>query len=141
MKKAGRTSSAEMSTPAVALVPGVAPEPPEQLTAEQGEVWRRITATKPHDWFQPDTYDLLAQLCAHVVSFRKYTEAVENAELPDPSDYDAMRGYEKMVKLRDLESKRVESLMRSMRLTHQSRWQPKTAAGKSDKPSGKPWQT
>jgi hypothetical protein len=140
MAQRGQKSIASKTTTA-ALVPGQCPDAPIHLTEAQAEVWKMITRTKTHDWFQPDTYDLLAALCVHIIALRDINARMNMLTIPDGSDYDEIHRFDKMTAIRDRESKRVEVLSRSMRLTQQSRWQPKTAATKQGGASRKPWES
>jgi hypothetical protein len=67
MKQRGRRSTEALSkvVPLPGIVPGTRPEPPPELTAEQAETWRAIVGRMPSDWFQPETWPLLCQLCRH----------------------------------------------------------------------------
>src|SRR5690242_19332375 len=38
-------------------------EPPRDLTPSQAELWRSVIATKPADWFQPDSAPVLYEYC------------------------------------------------------------------------------
>ena len=57
MKKRGRKSREELSQVVLlpGVVPGERPEPPEHLTAAQGEIWRQFTGRMPSDWFQAES--------------------------------------------------------------------------------------
>jgi hypothetical protein len=42
------------------------PQPPEDLTEEQGAEWRAVMDRLPADWFPRETHGLVAQYCRHV---------------------------------------------------------------------------
>lgn len=130
-----------MAALAVRHVPGHWPEPPERLTEAQAEAWRSIVATKPADWFGPDTYPLLVE----------YIRATEQADLLakeleefDPEwlrDEDGLERYEKMNRLVDAKSTSMARLATKMRLSQQSRYDARPAARAAARAGGadKPW--
>ena len=61
MLQRGRKSAADLSL--VATLPGQRPEPPEKLSDSEAELWCAVVATKPSDWFTPDTAPLLVGYC------------------------------------------------------------------------------
>jgi hypothetical protein len=46
------------------LLPGVRPEPPEHLTAEQMQVWQAVVDRMPSGWFTSDLFPALPVVCA-----------------------------------------------------------------------------
>jgi hypothetical protein len=101
------------------------PKPLAELTDEQQQVWRDITESMPSDWFPRCCYPLLAQLCRHICEARfiagKLKKGAPNKTLAD---------YDKWLSMQDRESKIINALSRSLRLTNQSRYAPSTAESK-----------
>jgi hypothetical protein len=95
--------------------------PPSCLTEQQAAVWQRITAAMPADWFSAEHAALLTQFARHVARCDGIEEAIANLPVLDPA-------YERLARLARAESAKVAMLARAMRLTHQSRWQPRSAA-------------
>lgn len=139
MEQRGRKSAA--AALAVRHIPGQWPDPPERLTEAQADAWRAIVATKPHDWFGPETYPLLVE----------YIRATEQADLIareleefDPEwlrDEDGLDRFEKLNRLVDAKSSSLARLATKMRLSQQSRYSEKSAhtAAKNVGPAAKPW--
>jgi hypothetical protein len=135
MAQRGRKSSASL-----AVLPFVKPEPPAPqagLTEEQAEVWRSIVSTMPHSWFPPETYDLLALLCRHVTTARVIWGQIAKV---DPAE---LARFDRLSKMATRESRSISMLATKLRLTNQSRYDPKTAGRIANEPRGsglKPWE-
>lgn len=128
-----RPSSASLSVVPVTAVARI--DPPSDLEPAEAALWRRVVDAKPADWFGEDSAPLLAE----------YVRACLSADLMDKQVKTAIAGgdageIKEMMKLRDMESKRVLSIGTKLRLTQQSRYTPKAAATAS-KGAGKsrPW--
>jgi len=114
-------------------------EPPETLSEAEGEVWKSVIATKPRDWFSDDNLPLLADYCRHIIRQNKISDMI-NSHSVYASDPDSLKVYDKLIRLSDVESKAIMQLATKMRLTQQSRYDPKTA-NTADKKVAKrsPW--
>src|SRR4051794_12946794 len=128
-----------------ALVPGIQPEPPEELGPDERTEWYRFTRRMPQDWFPPETFPLLAQLCRHICQSRWFGEALQEvrAGLLDHTDDEAMERIERLIRCHDREGRAITSLMIKLRLTSQQRIdEDKTARKARDEiPDDKPWAT
>src|SRR3954451_18956821 len=122
MAQRGRKSAASLTVATVTGLPGQRPQPPDELTDEQAEVWRAVVATKPADWFQPDTHPLLTQYCRHTVAARVLARQIDGMDPACLADEDQLRRYEKLLAMRERESRAINALARGMRLTQQSRY-------------------
>lgn len=76
----GRKSAASLAV--VADLPQ-RPEPPPELTADEGAEWREIVRALPADWFPRETHGLLAAYCRHIVSARRVAEMIRTAVSDD----------------------------------------------------------
>jgi hypothetical protein len=116
----GRKSQAHLAI--VAPIPTGRPQPPPDLTEEQAEVWRSTAAALPHDWFPRETLPILAQYCRHVCRARWLAKWLDkNAPGMTVAELD------KGLAMSERESRAVLAHARSLRLTLQSRTDPKTA--------------
>lgn len=133
----GRKSAASLAV--VTVMPGQRPEPPEELTTEQAQEWRAIVARMPADWFLQESWPMLANLCRHIVTARKLGHVIDHTSVP--SDIETLREYDKLLGMRDRETKAIVNLSRQLRLSHQQRYQPKTAGSKTRATEAtKPWE-
>lgn len=124
------------STESLSVVPVTALptrlEPPVNLPLEQKEVWRAVVATKPIDWFQADSAPVLTEYCRAVVMCDRLAALIEVAQPEELKD---------LLKMRDVESRRLSTLAVKMRLTQQSRYTPMASATADRKASGaRPWE-
>lgn len=113
-------------------------QPPGDLTSEQASVWREVVDAKPVDWFSEDSAPLLSEYCRAAVMCKTLAVMVEAAiaggEVKELSD---------VLRLRDMEAKRLTSIATKLRLTQQSRYTPQAAATATKRAAGgkKPWET
>ena len=91
------------------------------MPPDQAELWKRVVATKPADWFTADALPVLLQFCRHVS-----TAALLEARIVNATD-DSIDKLDKLLALRDRESKAIQRLATALRLTPQSRIRPDTA--------------
>jgi hypothetical protein len=140
VKQAGRKSAAELAT--VTALPVRLLQPPADLSVEEAQVWGRVAATKPGDWWDAGSIPLLAQYCRATVQAELLADLVRqtaSAMLSDPSQ---LGTYKDLRKLQAALSAEMSSLARAMRLTQQSRYRADKADTEGRKANGrKPWQT
>lgn len=115
------------------------PRPPLDLTSAQREVWERTVANEAATFFGTAALQqLLKEYCRHCMSAAKLAvmiEACEAAGVPDVKDYDKLLG------MRDRETKAIGDKATKLRLTNQARYTPQAAATASKKVQDrKPWQ-
>lgn len=147
MGKRGPKSAASLTVAAVRL-PGARPKPLAELTDAEAACWRQTVATKPADYFTADSWPLLAAYCRAVATSTalgaKIAEMTASALAGgDPFEFAML---DKLLAMRDREGKAINAFMRSMRLTHQSRIEPRGAAtahksanGRDATPKAMPW--
>jgi hypothetical protein len=87
-------------------------EPPEELSADEAIEWRAYTNRMPADYFGREHYPLLVQLCRHIVSCRHLDHLI--GECADAGQ------YIKLLSSRANETRTINMLLRSMRMTHQA---------------------
>lgn len=93
------------------------PDPPLDLTQEQSQVWWTVVESLASDWFQPDTYPLLAAYCRHTISARKVGQLIEAAEAAPELDIEE---YDRLLKMQEREGRAISSLATRMRISQQS---------------------
>jgi len=105
------------------MLPGTQPEPLPELSAEERAEWAKFTAMMPLDWFPPETWPMLAQLCRHICQSRWVGQCLQEvrAGLLDPTDDDALTALMKLQSLHDREGRAMTALMVRLRLTSQQR--------------------
>lgn len=139
MAKRGKKSAASLAV--VPVVPGKRPEPPAELTEAQAEVWRAVVQTKPADWFTDDSHPLLVAYCKHVVTARQLGAAIDAFNTALLTDDEHVKRYDKLLAMRERETRAITALARSMRLTQQARYDAKRAnTAASQTQARKPWE-
>jgi len=136
---AGRKSAASLTVVA-GRIDG-RPQPPSDLTKDQRDIWDRTVGNEAADTFKTAALQqLLKEYCRHVASARKLAGMIEAMEAVNVSDLD---DYDKLLRMRDRETKALADKATKLRLTNQSRYTPQAAATAAKKGAGvelKPWQ-
>lgn len=141
-----RKSAASLAV--VTSIPGQRPRPPKGLTTAQAAIWKAVVATKPHDWFNPDSYPLLIAYCRHTATADALGARIDAVETlhagPDlgGASLTFFADLGELLKMRDRETKAIISLARQMRLSQQSMIRADAAGAGKRQPAGerKPWQ-
>lgn len=140
MKQRGRNTSGSLkAVGTLEVCPRLAP--PAELSEYEASVWHSVVNTKPAEWFQADTLQLLVSYCKHCS-----TALVIDRQLsvfnPDwLADDEGLDRYRKLTDLREKQTRAINALSRSMRLTQQARYDTQKAAVADRKATGKskPW--
>jgi hypothetical protein len=136
-----RKSAAALSV--VQTLPGQKrPEPPEELTDEQAEEWRKVVDRLPVDWFPEESHQLLVAYCRHVTRARVLAGLINRFQEVWLCSADGVERYDKLLQMSEREGRAISSLATRMRLTQQSRYRADKAATKTSSPSApsKPWE-
>ena len=138
MLQRGRKSAAALSV--VAPIAGQRPEPPNYLSKAEAAEWRAIVARMPPDWFSPETWGLLAQLCRHMVLSKLVAAEGLHADagrmIRDDPDL-----FDRLTRIHEREGRAISSLATRLRLTPQSRYDAaKAHRAVQSVPVVKPWE-
>lgn len=138
MKQRGQKSQAALAT--VTALPIRLLAPPSDLSVEEAEVWSRVAATKPGDWWDAGSIPLLAQFCRATVQAEMIADLVRQTASSMLSDPSQLGTYKELRKIQGALSGEINTLARAMRLTQQSRYRADKASTESGKSNGrKPW--
>lgn len=91
---------------------------PTRLPASQRKRIDELISSKPDDWFQVTDMPLLIELARHMDRADRIDKEVRATEKGD------LAGLKWVQQLANAESTRIQSLMRSLRLTPQARYRP-----------------
>ena len=140
MAERGRKSAASLSV-VVGSIDG-RPQAPADLNKAQADVWARTVANEAADTFKTAALQqLLKEYCRHVVSAKKLAAMIEATEALTQLTADDLVDYDRMLKMRDRETKAIADKATKLRLTNQSRYTPQAAATAAKKSTDqKPWQ-
>ena len=141
MHQRGRKSTAQLALlDDVPVEPPKVVEPPADMPEDQKEVWRRVVASCPPDWFQPETLDLLTQYCIHVCRSRFLAGLINGMNTAAIGT-----STEKVLELMRQEHRQtrlVASLATKMRIAQQSSYDKsarKRGSGKLSAGTSNPW--
>lgn len=125
MQQRGRKSAASLSI--VAGTIDGRPNPPESLSDDEAEVWRRVVASEGKDTFKTAALqEMLEGYCAHIIEARNLTEQLRSApEIETAAD---VRVRKDLLSMREKEMRAAVSIATKLRITNQSRYQPSVAA-------------
>ena len=125
MRKRGRKSAAELSIVAID-VDQYRPEPPPELRGRAAHIWREIVSTLPAGWFTRSNEPLLLAYCRHITTAEHLASMLDKVDRS--LEPDGLKQLDKLLGMRDRESKVALALARAMRLTQQAQMHPRTAA-------------
>lgn len=140
MGERGRKSSASLSV----ISGGVdrRPEPPVELTRQEAEVWERTVASEAADMFGTVALQqMLKDYCRHVIAAERLGLVIE-AHMRTVESEVSLPDLDRLLKMRDRETKAIADKATKLRLTNQARYTPKAAAtaAKNASKATKPWQ-
>ena len=118
------------------------PPAPGTLTEAQQAVWDRTVANEAADVFKTAVLQqLLAEYCRHVASAANVSSLIDTIEAKNEMSSDDLADYERLLRMRDRETKAEGDKATKLRLTNQSRYTPQAAATAAKKGAErKPWQ-
>jgi hypothetical protein len=62
---------------AASLVRQKPPPPPKDLSPEEAAQWYNITMNMPADWFPPETWHILVELCRHICQSKYFYDQLK----------------------------------------------------------------
>lgn len=142
MGQRGRKSGAALAVVAGTDIDG-RPKPPADLTEFQRGVWERTVANEAADTFRTAALQqLLVEYCRHVQSADRLARMIQATERLEVLSADDLEDLERMLRMRDKETKALADKATKLRLTNQSRYTPQAAgtAAKKAATERKPWQ-
>lgn len=96
---------------------------------------RALIDTKPADYFNRSDLPLLTQLARHMDRADRFESEVQRL---DPDDLEGLKWLSTQA---DRETKAILAIMRSLRLTPQSRYRPDNSKLFADDSGARPWDT
>lgn len=141
----GRKATAAM-VPSLALVPGspgLRPDPPPELSAEEQAEWIVIVERMPAGHFTRETWSLLADYCRFAVNARWVGQGMQEMRARSAYNPAYLKDVKVMMKLQRENSSQMTQLASRLRLTPAMRAAHRTGAGKilQNKNGQRPWQT
>ena len=115
--------------------------PPNELTDEQREEFIRIVDKMPADWFSAGNVPALVQLCRHIVMARRFAQLIEEIISGPGEMHVKLAAMESLAKAQQQESRLINSLMASLRLTPQAIQPSRTSPQKLQQLRNSPWAT
>lgn len=137
---AGRRSAASLAVVAGTAIDG-RPASPADLSKAQKDIWERTVTNEPADTFRTAALQQLLRLyCQHADTAARLSKQVDEA-MREGSQVD-LDDVDRLLKMRDRETKAVGDKATKLRLTNQSRYTPQAAgtAAKKASTERKPWQ-
>ena len=130
MKQRGRKSTASLTVLPTVLKP-VETDAPEHLSDQEKAEWKKIVDRMPTGFFTAEMFPMLAALCQHIVSQKKISAIIDGMGQMSATDPEAIKQYDRLLAMRERESRAMASFSTKLRLTPQSRYQPNTAGSKT----------
>lgn len=143
MQQRGRKSAASK----IALIDGSRgsrPSPPGDISDYEAAKWAEVIGSMPADWFKPEMTDLMRAYCRCskiVYEIDKMDDSLQ-ADLLGDTPVDNLVIKLKLSNSRDKQVRQLAMLATKLRLTPQSRVEPKTAGraySKAAERTAQPW--
>lgn len=131
MAKRGRLSRAELAisdVPVVDVSRRMPAPPPAELTDAQAQVWRDAVSSMPGDWLTRGAYEILIEYCRHVCRARLIEAEVAHFDREWVAADGGLERLNQLLAMAERETKALTACARALRLTPQSRMEPRTAA-------------
>jgi hypothetical protein len=141
MAQRGRKSAASLAV--VSPIVDWRPEAPSDLTDFQRALWGRVVASEPGDFFKgAGRQALLKSFCRHVESADVLAKLIDGFEHQWLGSDEGLARYGALLRLREVETRAINSVATKLRLTNQARYTPVGAArAANDLADGpKPWE-
>lgn len=139
MKQRGKKSAAALSVVSELIDKRL--QPPDELSPSESELWLRVVATKPDDWWDAASVPLLKEYCRLHSSAEDVAGQLKSFETEWLSGDDGLKRYERLISIRDKIQARMTQLAMKMRLTQQSRYDAQKAHSRSrPRTAAKPWE-
>ena len=143
MAKRGRTSSAEARVRVIDGGLNKRPDPTDDLTERQAEIWRETVSSEPADWFGTAALrSMLADYCRHREASENVSKVLNLFQSDWLKNAEGAKRYKELLKMREAETRAAASLAGKLRLTNQSRYTPQAAgtAARNAAKGLKPWE-
>lgn len=144
MAQRGRKSAASLAVTAQVASVTVHARlmPSAHLSDAEQLVWARLAADQPADAFTETHRPLLELYCQHAVQAQILTAEIESFDREWLRDDDGLKRYDRLLAMRERESRAASSLATRLRITRQAVVHPSTA-GRAAAAVGrarKPWE-
>jgi hypothetical protein len=143
MRQRGRKSIVSAETVVIRGDFGKRPEPPEELTPEQAEIWRKTVASEAADYFVSAALkNMLADYCRHMASGLVLSGIIDGFKPEWLKAAEGAKRFHELLRMRESETRAAAMLATKLRLTNQSRYTPHAAATASRNAARgfKPWE-
>jgi len=139
MIQRGRKSVASLAT--ISKITDARPPVPEGMPEVQAKIWRATVNRLPYDYFQAEHLPLLKAYVQHVAIGEQLARQIAKFEGTWLTMADGLEHFDRLTRCLEREHRMAVSLARSLRLTHQSRYD-RTVAGKVTRPGldRMPWE-
>jgi hypothetical protein len=130
MQQRGRKSAASLSVVAGAI--DGRPKPPSELTPGQAVIWERTVANEAAEMFRTAALQqLLADYCRHRETAEHLTSIIDGwtvQKKEDEEDGLSLEHMDRLMKMRERETRAAADKATKLRLTNQARYTPQAAA-------------
>jgi hypothetical protein len=121
------------------------PQPPPDLPPWQRDLWLRVVRTEhPSAFATASSQEQLKLYLRHAEAAHLLAKQIEIVQRGDLSDGSVLSDYDRLLRMRDRETKGLSNLARALRLCNQSRYSEVTAANKAKQVAAdvekRPWE-
>jgi hypothetical protein len=144
MNQRGQKSAAKLSVVRTDRV-DTRPPPPSDLPSWQRDLWQRVARSEhPSVFATASSQEQLRLYVKHAEAAHILAQMIEVVQQGDLTDLAALGHYDRLLRMRDRETKGLSNLARALRLCNQSRYSEVTAANKAKQVAAdvekRPWE-
>ena len=141
MLQRGRKSGASLTVAATSELRKL-PDPPGQLTPEQGEIWRMVIASRAGDFIDPEAFPVLVEYCRAVVMADQIAEQLAMFDPAWLADDDGLKRWDRLSGMQNRVQGTIASLGGKLCINPSTRVHKDTAGRNAARGAKrKPWET
>lgn len=137
MEKRGRKSINELTI--ISINHRVRLAPSLRLTEAEKATWLEVINAKPADWFGKEHIPLIEQYVLHISNVHVIKDQLQAMKPEWITTDEGLKRYDKLLQMHEREGRAISSLATRLRLTPQSTYSAKKAAGYVPIEGKKPW--
>lgn len=116
------------------------PDPPDDMTAVQAEIWCATVTSEPADFFRTAALrEMLKDYCRHKATVVELDAQIASIPIKGVLHPTFGKVFERLLKMRERETRAAADKATKLRLTNQSRYTPQSAATAAKRVGSQPW--
>ncbi len=116
------------------------PRAPSTLSPDERVLWDTVVGVHQYDWLSPDQVPILVQYCRHTIEAGFLTDRIADLKAEkNPENFETR--YNRLLGMRERETRASIAMARTLRITHQAKFQRTSSHLRPDDGGPYPWET